>query len=82
MLRKCFCGHCPKCRSRKVSQKRYTARCANPGSASRRERRIYDLKPIYNEPVFLGLQSTWTLVEEALIGRGEARHKASRSGCE
>jgi hypothetical protein len=85
MVTKCFCGRCPGCRHRAANHKYYAGRRANPGPETERWSRIYELKfkdPTYYEPIIHGPQSSFALVIEALIGRGEARHVARHPGCE
>jgi hypothetical protein len=79
MFRKCFCGHCPECKLRKVSQY-YAVQSVNLDPESHREPRIYDVKPD-DGPDTRGPQSTWALVMEALIGRGEARRGRKHPRC-
>lgn len=85
MFIKCSCGRCPECRHRAANHKYYAARRVNPGRETERWSRIYDLKfkdQTYYEPTIRGPQSSFALVIEALIGRGEARRVAKHPGCE
>jgi|SRR5271157_1716115 len=82
---KCSCGRCPECKRRKANHKYYRGRHANESPKTDSWVEKYELKfkdPTYYEPNIRGPQSSFALVIEALIGRGEARRTAKHPGCE
>jgi hypothetical protein len=82
---KCSCGCCSECQRRFANRKYYAIRRADRTLETEQWSRIYDLKfkdPTYYEPTLRGPQSSFALVIEALIGRGEARRVERHPGCE
>jgi hypothetical protein len=85
MAEKCACGRCPGCRHRAANRKYYAGRHASLPLTGDRWSRIYDLKfkdPTYYDQPVRGPQSSFALLIEALIGRGDARRAARHPGCE